>query len=121
MLGSVAAVFNTGEVWIINAWGSVAPGYINFGESWFAKTLDGCALFLDELGCARPYWWVAGMEGIEGWPPNPNALRGIGPGPCVADVMGSDGIYEKDAKATELLQPVFEDVFDKCGARRPAS
>ncbi len=116
---SVAYVFNSGELWIINASTVRSGSYIQFDESSFTATLDYCALFLEGLGCARPYQWIAGIEGIRGrHVVFENGRRAFGP--CVADVIEEEGIYAKDAKAANLLPPFFEKVFDKCGARRPS-
>jgi hypothetical protein len=116
---SIAYVFHSGEVWIINASLDRVPGYVELNEGDFTKTLDGCASFLDRLGCTKPYWWAVGIEGIQGRQlviPSPSTRRF---GQCLATNIENEGTYKKDDHATELLRPFFEKVFDQCGARRP--
>ncbi len=114
----VAYVFNTGELWIINSSVVGASHYVLFEESIFIETLDQCALFLDRLGCTRPYRWVAGMEGLHRRQLVSNSDRRT-IGPCLADVIEEEGIYAKDDNAANIFLPFFEKIFDKCGARRP--
>jgi hypothetical protein len=115
---SVAYVFNTGEVWVINATLVRTGNYLPLEEANFLKTLDGCALFLERLGCTGPFKWIAGMEGIKGRqlaiPGRPRSL-----GVCYANVIEEEGVYKKGEIAAELLRPFFEKVYDKCGAQRP--
>jgi hypothetical protein len=114
----IAYIFSSGELWIINAAIAGAPRYIAFEESPFTESLDYCASFLDGLGCARPYAWVVGIEGVQGRHFVSNRL-GRTIGPCVSDVIEEEGIYGENDKAAGLLLPFFEKIFDKCGSRRP--
>src|SRR5258708_1206901 len=115
---AVAYVFNTGEVWIIDAWLVRRPPYVELNEDSFTKTLDGCASFLDRLGCTKPYWWNVGMEGIQNRQlVTPDRFRRPF-GQCLADIVEEEGIYKNNDKAVELLRRFFEKVFDQCGARR---
>jgi hypothetical protein len=118
---SVSYVFDTAEVWIINAWVARMPGYLQLDEDSFIKTLDACASFLDRLGCAQPYQWAVGMEGVIGRNliiPNDRYNRTIGP--CLSDLIEDEGVYRKGDNIPELLRPFFEKVFDQCGVRRPS-
>jgi hypothetical protein len=119
---SVSYVFNTGEVWIINAWLSGVKEYMELEENAFTQTLDGAAAFLGKLGCEMPFQWAVGMEGVKGRKlVIPNRYPSRPAGPCFADLIEDEGIYEKDSDAAELLRPFFEKVFDKCGIRRTPS
>ena len=113
----VAYVFNTGELCIVNSSVVGASQYVLFEESIFFETLNQCCLFLDRLGCTRPYRWVAGMEGLHRRHLVSNSARRT-IGPCLADVIEEEGTYAKDENAAGLLAPFFEKIFDKCGARR---
>jgi len=116
---SISYVFNTGELWLINAWHALVPDYIEFDETGFTKSLNECVLFLDRLGCSSPYQWVVGMEGIKNRQlvikNQPNRTYG----PCMTDLIVESGIYNKGNNTGELLRPFFEKVFDQFGARRP--
>ncbi len=118
---SVAYVFSTGEMWIIDAWHARVQKYVELSEASFTRTLDGCAAFLSRLGCATPYKWVVGMEGVEGRqlviPSLPHKTFGV----CLADLIENEGTYKDGDKAEDLLRPFFEKVFDQCGVRRPGS
>jgi hypothetical protein len=115
---SIAYVFNTGEVWVTNATLVRTGDYIPLEEPSFAKTLEGCALFLERLGCAGPYKWIAGIEGIKGRQLAVGGrLRSLGV--CFSNIIEEEGIYKKGEIAAEVLRPFFEKVYDKCGARRP--
>jgi hypothetical protein len=116
---SVSYVFNTGELWIINACLSRVKDFMELDENAFTRTLEGAAAFLVQLGCEMPFRWAVGMEGVKGRKlvianrhPSPPA------GPCFADLIEDEGIYEEGSDAAKLLRPFFEKVFDKCGIRR---
>jgi len=115
---SIAYVFNTGEIWMVNSWLAETNKIIPFQESTFTRTLDQCAKFLDGLGSKKPYKWIVGMEGIQGHnlvlPPHYNKPKG----PCLANVIEEEGVYRDNDTASQLLQPFFEKVFDYCGERR---
>jgi hypothetical protein len=59
------------------------------------------------------------MEGIEGRSLYTSERLGTILGPCTVDVIEEEGTYNDGDSAAELLQPFFEKVFDRCGARRP--
>lgn len=116
---SVAYVFNTGEIWIVNS-GFGRTKEFAFREDAFTETLDRCARFLESLGCAKPYQWVVGLEGFAG-----RTLYSSSPphrplGACISDLIEREGTYKVGDTAAELLRPFFEAVFDRCGARREA-
>jgi hypothetical protein len=118
---AVAYVFNTGELWIIDAWLVRVPNYVELDESSFVTSLEMGVALLRHLGCPGPYHWVAGMEGIEG-------LQLVTPGRfarphgiCLSNVIEEEGNYKEGDKVEEQLRPFFEKVFDQCGARRPVS
>src|SRR5581483_1627209 len=49
-VNSVAYVFNTGEIWVIDAWLSQIPQYLELDERIFSATLQQCAEFLSRVG-----------------------------------------------------------------------
>lgn len=114
---AVAYVFVTGEVWLINTW-PLRSGQIPLEEERFTKSLGDCATFLGRLGAPGPYSWIVGIEGVRGFS---LAVPGINRtwGPCTAEVIEEEGIYDKGDDVAELLRPFFEKVFDQCGVRRP--
>jgi len=118
---SVSYIFNTGEIWIIDAWLSQIPQYLELDERIFSMTLQKCASVLGSMGINGPYKWIAGMEGIENrrlvLADRPNAKLGT----CIVDRIEKDGMYDASQDPGLALRPFFEEVFDACGAVRPAS
>jgi hypothetical protein len=51
-VNSVVYVFNTGEIWVIDAWLSQIPQYLELDERVFSATLQQCAEFLNRIGIA---------------------------------------------------------------------
>ena len=120
-VNSVAYVFNTGEIWVIDAWLSQIPQYLELDERIFSVTLQQCSDFLSRIGIGGPYRWIAGMEGIQ----NRRLVQADRPsarlGTCIVDLIEKDGMYDASQDPRLALQPFFEEVFDTCGAVRPAS
>ena len=120
-VNSVAYVFNTGEVWVIDAWLSQIPQYLELDERIFSATLQQCANFLTRIGIGGPYKWIAGMEGIQNrrlvLADRPNAKLGT----CIVDRIEKDGMYDASQDPGLALRPFFEEVFEVCGAVRPRS
>jgi hypothetical protein len=116
---SVAYIFNTGEIWVIDAWLSQIPQYVELDERTFSATLQQCADLLSRLGIDGPYKWIAGMEGILNRrlvvADRPNARLGT----CVVDRIEKDGTYGTGQDPALVLTPFFEEIFDSCGAVRP--
>jgi|HubBroStandDraft_5_1064220.scaffolds.fasta_scaffold13309_5 hypothetical protein len=111
-------VFNTGEVWIINAWLARTGLYFELDENGFVKTIEQCASFLENLGIEGPYRWIVGLEGIKDRQLRiPNRYDRVW-GPCMSDMIKLEGLYEKGSDIAELLRPFFDDVFDQCGVER---
>lgn len=116
---SICYIFQDWEIWLINAWLARISNYFELDENAFSTALERCALFLDKAGCARPYRWIVGLEGIE----NRQLVilgRNKASGSCVADCIQDEGVYQRDDKAAELLQAFFGKVFDYCGESRPS-
>ncbi len=112
---AVAYVFNTGEIWVINAY--LPHNYVELDESRFTKTLDECVSFLDKIGVTGPYNWEVGFEGIKG---RRLVARNQEFGnQCVATNIEFQGTFNKGDNAVALLLPFFEDVFDKFRSKRP--
>src|SRR5271167_1162640 len=64
---SVVFAFETGEVWSIEAaWLAYGEGRFPFVETDFVGALRGYARFLQGLGLAPPYRWIAGIAGTKG-------------------------------------------------------
>jgi len=120
-VNSVAYVFNTGEVWVIDAWLSQISQYLELDERIFSATLQQCADFLSSVGIGGPYRWIVGMEGVLNRrlvvADRPNAMLGT----CIVDQIEKDGTYETGQDLVRALTPFFEEIFDVCGAVRPAS
>lgn len=118
-VNSVAYVFGTGEVWVIDAWLSMIPQYLELDERIFSATLQQCAEVLGRIGIGGPYKWIAGMEGIEHrrlvLADRPSARLGT----CIVDRIEKDGRYDVSQDPGVALQPFFEEIFDACGAVRP--
>jgi len=114
-VNSVAYVFNTGEVWVIDAWLSQIPQYLELDERIFSATLQQCAEFLSRIGIGGPYKWIAGMEGIQNrrlvLADRPNARLGT----CIVDRIEKDGTYDASQDPGLALEPFFEEVFEVCG------
>jgi hypothetical protein len=120
-VNSVVYVFNTGEIWVIDAWLSQIPQYLELDERVFSATLQQCAEFLNRIGIAGPYKWIAGMEGTRDrrlvLADRPNARLGT----CIVDRIEKYGMYDASQDPGLALMPFFEEVFEVCGAVRPAS
>jgi len=117
---AVSYIFDTGEIWVINAWPFAMSPYIQLDEKGFAESLNRCAAFLETLGIPGPYKWIAGIEGFKDrylYIPN----RGRVGVPCLTDPIEVEGKYQKGDDAAELLRPFFERVFDQCGVQRVPS
>jgi hypothetical protein len=116
---SVAYICNTGEIWVIDAWLSQIPQYVELEERIFSATLQQCANLLSRLGIDGPYRWIAGMEGIL----NRRLVVADRPyprlGTCVVDRIEKDGTYEIGQDPALVLTPFFEEIFDSSGAVRP--
>jgi hypothetical protein len=115
---SVAYVFTTGEIWLIDSWLARVPNYVQLDEAAFTATLSKCATFLSErFGLAGPYHWEAGFEGISG---RMLSLPGqyIAKGTAVGDVVEASGEFQLGDDAVETLRAFFEKVYDCFGLRR---
>jgi hypothetical protein len=114
---SVSYIFDTGEIWVVNAWYVALSPYVHLDEKGFAGSLNQCAAFLETLGISGPYQWVVGIEGFKDrylYIPNRERV-GV---PCLTDLIEAEGKYQKGDDTGELLRPFFETVFDQCGIRR---
>jgi hypothetical protein len=115
---AVSYVFNTGEVWIINAWLARTEPYFELNEKGYIQTIEGSAAFLKSLGIEEPYHWIAGIEGVKDHQlriPNRNDRSW---GPCMTNLIRFDGTFRKGDNTAELLRPFFDNVFDQCGVQR---
>lgn len=117
---SVAYVFKTGEIWIIDSWLAETPQYVELNELAFIETLEKCKNVLSSrLKIPGPYFWEAGFEGIAG---RMLVLREGSHRPwgtAVEDSVSDSGNIKVGDDAAVSLSPFFEKVFDSFGARRP--
>src|SRR5437588_10026908 len=60
---AVSYVFNTGEVWIINAWLAHTGPHFELNENGFIRSIAPSSLGI--LGIQGPYRWFAGIEGAK--------------------------------------------------------
>jgi hypothetical protein len=117
---SLVYVFKDGEVWAINTlFLSVLPDLILLEEARFTESLERCSDFLASIGIAGPYRWVAGMEGVQDRHLREDAL-GRKIGPCLVDVIESEGVFKSGDDARQTLEPFFEKFFEECGLERPS-
>jgi len=117
---SIAYVFETSEIWIIDTSLGNAPEYLEFREGKFIDTLKICESLLDHLDQKKPYSWVAGVEGMKGRKVLiPQGRMPIGV--CLTNCVEVEGVYNEGDKADELLVPFFEKFFDQCGVTRPVT
>jgi hypothetical protein len=114
---SLIYAFKTGELWIIDAWISRVPDYVELHEFAWIEGLDKCASWLDNIGCTGPYKFIAGMEGIKGRRLTmPAQQRGFGV--SVADSVVHTGTFSLGESASDALEPFFGDVWDAFGMHR---
>lgn len=115
---SVTYIFTDGEIWAINTFFlQFYPALILLEDLRFAESLTQCAEHLTKISIPGPYRWVAGLEGVEGrYLPSRQGV-GRGPGPCTEDVIEVTGAYRLGEGAADALQPFFEELYDKCGAK----
>jgi hypothetical protein len=123
---SVAFVFRTGEVWGIDAYHLGFHNVIPFVEPYFIAAFENYTAFLRrQLQVPPPYKWVAGIEGVEGWPieiplPARDRLTIAGArGSCMSDTIVKTGTHEDGAAPRVSLRPFFVEAYDMCTVRRP--
>jgi hypothetical protein len=108
-------------VWSINnAYLAIRPDLILFEEERLVKSLDQCVDFLKGLGILGAYRWVAGLEGVLDRHLRVDAF-GSKRGLCQQDVIESTGFFKDGDNSKQVLEPFFEDLFDKCGLDRQSS
>jgi hypothetical protein len=127
----VVHVFETGEIWSIDAYHLVGTNVIPFMERRFAHAFQNYITFLRErLGILPPYQWIAGIEGVNGRPievplkvpsPIPDRLQMEGSrGSCMIDPVVETGAYGEGADPQASLRPFFVKLYAMCEVRRPA-
>lgn len=117
---SVAYVFKTGEIWIIDSWLAQVPQYVELHEPAFARTLEISATVLSErLKVAGPYQWEAGFEGIKErmLVLRENSQRTWGT--SARNLVKGAGTFNIGDNLAATLTPFFEEVFDAFGSKRP--
>jgi hypothetical protein len=117
---SIAYMFKTGEIWMVDSWLAQIPRFLELDESAFAQTLEIAARVLsDRFAVASPYQWEVGFEEIGGrmLTLRENVQRTWGTS-VREDVKGT-GTFSAGDNATETLRPFFEEIFDAFGSKRP--
>jgi hypothetical protein len=116
---AVVWVFTTGEIWAISVRSARLEGLFILEEDKFVRSLTDCANFLLKRGIPKPYRWVAGMEGFKGRflvKENSYMKRG----PCMNELIETEGIFREGDTPAECLRPFFERVYDAFGMVRPS-
>lgn len=117
---SVAYVFKTGEIWLVDSWLAQVP-YLELNENAFIETLRRCAdISTNRLALPGPYRWEVGFEGISGRMlvlPGSDRARGT----AVEKYVYATGRFKPETDPAKALGPFFEKVFDCFGVRRPSS
>jgi hypothetical protein len=116
-------MFTDAEIWTVDTYSLEAlPELIPLDEAGFGKSLEQCPTFLrDRLGIGGPFRWVAGLEGVSGRAlPIPNDRFGRTRGPCAKNLIEKSGTYSLGDDPAGALEPFFAEIFEQCGAMRPA-
>jgi hypothetical protein len=122
----IVFVFETGEIWGIDAYHLTMGTSIPLIEPYLIKALTGYSAFLRErLGVPPPYRWIAGIEGVKGRPieipvnaPGQVIIQRVS-GSCLSDEIVKSGTHEQGADAQTSLRPFFVELFAKCMISRP--
>ena len=125
--GSLVFAFETAEVWSIDTLNlSVGQDklYLESIVKLYSAALSDYGEFLQRLGIAPPYQWIAGLSGVKNRrlaiiPPAGHI--DIHPGPeCLSDPIIETGIYQPGQNAKESLQPFFDLICRRCGRTNPS-
>ena len=117
---SVAYVFKSGEIWMVDSWLAQIPRFLELNELAFAQTLEMAANVLSErFSVGGLYQWEVGFEGIGGrmLTLRENVQRTWGT--SVREDIRSTGTFSAGDNAAETLRPLFEEIFDAFGSKRP--
>ncbi len=123
---AVAFIFETGEIWSIDtAWLQYSENIIPFIEEHYKSSLTIYANLLRNIEMEGPYKWIAGISGVKGRkiampppPPGKTYFENVGK-ECVTDTIQAQGQYDIGQEPGKVLQPFFEEIFDRCGMERP--
>jgi hypothetical protein len=127
----VVYIFDTGEIWSIDAYHLVGNNVIPIMERYFIHAFQSYLTFLRErLGILPPYQWIAGIEGVNGRPievpsevplPVLGRLHIVGSrGSCMTDPVVEKGSYGEGADPQASLRPFFVKLYAMCSVKRPA-
>jgi hypothetical protein len=122
----VVYIFDTGEIWSINAYHLVGTHVIPFVEPCFTHAILNYTEFLRKrLGVLAPYQWIAGIEGVNGRPievplPIRERLQIEGSqGACMTDPIVEKGTYGEGSDPQAALRPFFVKLYAMCAVQRP--
>ncbi len=117
---SLVYVFTDDEIWTINTLRlGVRPDLLFLDEAQLVESLKQCVDFLKHLGTEGPYRCVIGAEDIldrQLYEDNFRRQRGL----CSVPIVEVEVFFEAGEDPHDVLEPFLEEVFDKCGVRRPA-
>lgn len=122
---SVAFAFITGEVWSIDINLLAFDDNIYFDEiaKHLSKGFKDYLNFLGNLGITPPYRWLAGIEGVSRmklvFDGEASVSRHFGGSICMSSTVAEGGLYDDQDDPSIVLEPFFEKLFKKSGARRP--
>ncbi|MFA6408053.1 MAG: hypothetical protein WCW36_01070 [Candidatus Paceibacterota bacterium] len=123
---STAFVFQTGEIWSVDtAWLEYMDNYLPFIEAEFTRKFEEYVSFLRLLDIQSPYHWEAGITGVKGREchvpiaPGKARLQSWHGPVCLSDTIRVEGTYQEGQTATQALLPFYEEIFERCGVKRP--
>lgn len=124
---AVTFVFETGEVWGINAFmldssgirsKDQGAGIIPFAHTQIVEVFRNfTALLRRPMDVPTPYRWILGMENLKGRQLVIPALNGGWSNPmgrCLVDEIVEEGSYEPDESHYKCLRPFFEKLVSRC-------
>lgn len=123
---SVAFALETGEVWAIDTYILRADmrglDFVTIASS-LVRAIQRYGVFLQSLGIAPPFNWIGGLEGVKNRvlrSPSGHVLAGFESGrKCLSETVSARGTYDMQQSPGNALQPVFNQLFHKCGAEYP--
>ncbi|MCU1483230.1 MAG: hypothetical protein JWQ19_4016 [Subtercola sp.] len=122
---STAYIFETGEIWSIDAYHASAQNAIHMPIDACVRALDLYrALLKDRLGIDPPYHLDIGVDRVKDekiWlPTRPGHIRFENPvGACISNEVTYGATISAGTDSRTALRPFFEKLLDKCGVESP--